>query len=682
VAVWDISTSELIDGKEWDALANKLLRLSYVQRKADAAQIFDLITEVDAAAAAIPFTHSASSILRVLAASLRRNATFISRHPAATLQAFWNSCWWHDCPDRKAFVEAFMGAPAPFMEGSDEPGPVARLMESWRSDWSKSDGRSHWARSLVPPTTLFTGPLRLEIPVDTETGRPAALRLSKEQVVVWFRKGRKRVHARAWNRQTGEPIPEIDHKRFPFADPYLSPDNKLEVSFGGGEGGGWGQPVRVSAAGTSDVIAAFPIDDDHNVQHAAFSPDGRFVAAGAYGIDYEGYVYVWDLETRSSRGLVQLRSSVYSVVFSPGGDEVLAGCSDGHLEICRIATGTVRKSMRAHEAGITCAGFSSDDNLVASISHDGTLRVWDLAADPAGVRFAPHPDDVVEAKFSPSGDRLVTRSSNGTTWLWNGHTGKPIRRLHESSFIVQMGGDARHCLFVGNHMIVSLAHGGGVWTSSAGERLADVADNVYLGQSIAFTSDGKRFALWNRAFHDTDVITIHDIRTGDLRNMAPELNVGSDEAQGEDGQFEMIMMADGEIRTRRVPERVELARIHAHAQGVTCCAFSDNNNLLVSGGVDGVVKVWEWETASEIFSASVAPPDKRNGARHADFGQQPEPAIRNVKFMDEHTIALALGEAEIAVWDFRKGQHVKTVAWTGTLDAYPRQMPYRRSSRR
>ena len=389
-------------------------------------------------------------------------------------------------------------------------------------------------------------------------------------------------------------------------------------------------------------------------------------------------MYVWDLETKSLRTLVQLRCCVDSLVFSPGDDEILAGCSDGDLEICNLATGAVRQSIPAHDSGIICVGFSSDDKLIASISHDGTLRVWDLAADPAPQRFAPHPDRVVEAKFSPSGDRLVTRSLNGTTWLWNGHTGAPIKRLYESSMVVEMGGDARNCLFVGNHMIVSLAHGGGVWTSSEGEFLVDVADRVYRGQSISFTADGKRFALWNGGFDDdTDVITIHDIRTGDLRDTAPEMDVVDDEAHGEGGHFEMTMMADGNFRTRRVPERIELARIQAHAGGVTCCAFSADNTLLVSGGADGKVRVWEWETGSEIFSATLALPDKRKGARRANSWRRPEPAIRKVKFIDEHTIAVALGEAEIVEWDFRRGQHVKTVSWTGTLDEYPRQMRYR-----
>ena len=112
----DISTAELIARAEWDRLAARLCSLEYVQHKADTGRIFDLITEYDAAAAATPSSHSAAQILPVLAGSLRRNATFISRHPAGAFQCFWNSCWWHDCADHGAFAEAFVGQPAVMIE--------------------------------------------------------------------------------------------------------------------------------------------------------------------------------------------------------------------------------------------------------------------------------------------------------------------------------------------------------------------------------------------------------------------------------------------------------------------------------------------------------------------------------------------------------------------------------------
>ena len=104
----DVSIPALIAAAEWDRVAQRLCSLEYVQSKAAAGTIFDLVTEYDTAASAIPPSHPASKVLPVLATALRRNATYIAQRPAATFQFFWNSCWWHDSAAADAFSEAFV----------------------------------------------------------------------------------------------------------------------------------------------------------------------------------------------------------------------------------------------------------------------------------------------------------------------------------------------------------------------------------------------------------------------------------------------------------------------------------------------------------------------------------------------------------------------------------------------
>jgi WD40 repeat protein len=236
-----------------------------------------------------------------------------------------------------------------------------------------------------------------------------------------------------------------------------------------------------------------------------------------------------------------------------------------------------------------------------------------------------------------------------------------------------MGGDSRICLYVGDYMIVSVASGGGVWKSLDGYRVADVADRVYIRRSVSFTTDGKRFALWDGWPDTTGVITIHDVRKGERCDERTETEAVDSEGGGE---FVTAMSADGEIQTRRVPERIELMRMQAHASATMSCAFSADNFLLVSGGADDKVKVWEWETATEIFSSdlnSIHPRPREDEDRSVETGW---PRIREVKFVDEDTIAAAIDDEEIVVWNFRTGEHLRTVCWSGTFTDFPRQMPY------
>jgi WD40 repeat protein len=228
-------------------------------------------------------------------------------------------------------------------------------------------------------------------------------------------------------------------------------------------------------------------------------------------------------------------------------------------------------------------------------------------------------------------------------------------------------------------MIVSMAEGGGVWKSSDGHLLAEVPDRVYSHQSICFTPDGKRFALWGGWPDDPRPITIHDISTGAASDSAGEMNAMDDDSG--DGHFITSMSEDGEIHTRRVPDRAELCRIKAHAGLTSSCAFSSDTTLLVSSGADDMVKVRDWEAGVELFSADVNSAHPRPRRRKARSANADRARIRQVKFIDDHTIAAAIDTEQVVVWNFRTGELLQTVAWTGTLAEFPRQLRYRAEHR-
>lgn len=114
---------------------------------------------------------------------------------------------------------------------------------------------------------------------------------------MWFRREDSTIEPRVWKVHTGEHVPNANSDELPLPDPSLSPD-KLRKATCGGEGGGWGHPIRISDAKTGVEVAAFPVDDDCNISHPVFSKDGTLVAASGYGVDYEGYVYICDYEPR------------------------------------------------------------------------------------------------------------------------------------------------------------------------------------------------------------------------------------------------------------------------------------------------------------------------------------------------------------------------------------------------
>jgi WD40 repeat protein/serine/threonine protein kinase len=250
-----------------------------------------------------------------------------------------------------------------------------------------------------------------------------------------------------------------------------------------------------------------PLDaDTDTVSAVAFSPDGKWLAAG----DHQGKkVKVWQIDPmRAGRGtrlvhdlLGQPRHGILSVAFSPDSKLLAAaGWSGGMVRVWDLATGKEGQQLKDHDWGISSVAFSPDGRYLASAGFDTTVRVWDVAAGQEIACLEPrHKGPVTSVTFSADGNLLVSASEDRTVRLWekggDAKTWKPLRRLSDPA-----GGVLS--VAISPLKDLRLAWGGmdgtvKVWDQNTGKTHVLRGHTSWV-ESVAFSPDGKYIASGSR----------------------------------------------------------------------------------------------------------------------------------------------------------------------------------------
>lgn len=158
------------------------------------------------------------------------------------------------------------------------------------------------------------------------------------------------------------------------------------------------------------------------INSLAFHPNQDMLAAA---LD-SGWIELYNLATGKMMGALegQSTSEVWTVCFSPDGNNILSGSLDRAIRVWDVRERECKWALRGHDEWVNGISVSSDGSTICSGSGDKTVRIWDTKTMACRETLRGHEDFVRSVCVTGDNKRVVSASDDCTLRVWNLASGK------------------------------------------------------------------------------------------------------------------------------------------------------------------------------------------------------------------------------------------------------------------
>src|SRR6185437_2241407 len=240
--------------------------------------------------------------------------------------------------------------------------------------------------------------------------------------------------------------------------------------------------------------------------------------------------------------------------------------------------------------------------VLATGSDDGTVRVWDVPTAALRETFTGHAGSVVSVVFSPGGATLYSASSDGSVIAWDV---RGLRRLDRPFRFapVAAAGIGLHPETFGAAKAVAVAPDGARFVTSPGPNRATIWRSATLAptaslrgpvdavESFAWSHDGRLVA----AVGDSKRGVVWDVATGRVVRLLAPLGShgGAAVAFSPDDRLLATAGVDGALRLFSTASGRELAVLRHDTTTLQDLDFSPDGRLVAATGLGGRIVVWD-----------------------------------------------------------------------------------------
>jgi WD40 repeat protein len=330
-----------------------------------------------------------------------------------------------------------------------------------------------------------------------------------------------------------------------------------------------------------------------DLTEARYSPDGRQIVTASD----DTTARLWDAETGRQRAVLRgHRLALGGAEFSPDGSRVLTHAVDYTTRVYETESGRRVAVLRdPNDPRVQTAHFSPDSSRIATSTFTNTTFVWDAAGGemlqsiPEG-RQTSNGFGADDAEFTPDGRVVATAYQGGRIRLWDASTGELVltRRAPQRVADIQFSP-------VGNRLLTRSTDGG-VMTWSFPEvtpQFVLAADEsrseAVLSREASFSPNGMRIAVadadgavkvWNEVGQQVATLTGHEGSVNEA-NFDPS------------GRYVVTAGDDGAALVWDVDAERVVTRLLGHRSAVTSAEFSPGGDTVLTAGLDGTARVWD-----------------------------------------------------------------------------------------